>query len=87
MNPLKHLLAPSGVLTSLPGTERLTITGKEFFPHLIAGPFHSGLVIVFAVAAGLSVLAGLASLLRGGRYVPDAAAGEVSISVDTAMPG
>ncbi len=87
VNPLKHLLAPSGVLTSLPGTERLTITGKEFFPHLIAGPFHSGLVIVFAVAAGLSVLAGLASLLRGGRYVPDAAAGEVSISVDTAMPG
>jgi hypothetical protein len=26
-------------------------------------------VIVFAVSAGLSVFAGLASLLRGGRYV------------------
>jgi hypothetical protein len=31
--------------------------------------------VVFAVAAGLSVLAAFASLLRGGRYVPPASAG------------
>jgi MFS family permease len=70
VNPLQHLLAPSHVLTSLPASAGRIITGRAFFPHLISGPFHQGLVVVFAVAAGLSVLAALASLLRGGRQVP-----------------
>jgi hypothetical protein len=38
--------------------------------RLISGPFHHGLVVVFAVAAALAVLAALASLLRGGRPTP-----------------
>ncbi len=67
VNPLQHLLAPSGVLTTLPAEARRLITGREFFPHLISGPFHQGLVAVFAMAAALSVFAALASLLRGGR--------------------
>jgi MFS family permease len=70
VNPLQHLLAPSHVLASLPAGAARIITGRAFFPHLISGPFHQGLVVVFAVAAGLSVLAALASLLRGGRDVP-----------------
>ena len=37
---------------------------------MLAGPFHAGLVVVFSVAAILSVLGAAASLLRGGRYVP-----------------
>ena len=45
------------------------LTGRKFFPDLIAGPFHDGLVMVFGVAAVLSVFAALASMLRGGRYV------------------
>ena len=49
----------------------VTLTGQEFFPHLISGPFHDGLVIVFGVAAALSVIGALASLGRGGRYVHD----------------
>jgi MFS family permease len=68
VNPLQHLLAPSRVLSSLPAAAQQTITGRKFFPHLISGPFHQGLVVVFAAAAGLSVLAALASLLRGGRF-------------------
>ncbi len=68
VNPLGHLLAASHVLASLPAAAQRVITGREFFPDLISGPFHAGLVVVFAVSAGLSVLAGLASLLRGGRY-------------------
>jgi len=71
VNPIHHLLAPSGVLSSLPSTNRDALTGREFFPHLIAAPFHHGLVVVFAVAAALSVLAAVASLLRGGRYIHD----------------
>jgi len=73
VNPLQHLLTPSGVLASLPTAAQQTITGRHFFPDLISGPFHQGLVVVFAVAAGLAVLAAFASLLRGGRYVPPAA--------------
>jgi MFS family permease len=70
VNPLQHLLAVNGALSALSPAAQRTVTGKEFFPDLISGPFHQGLVILFAVAAGLSVLAALASLLRGGRYVP-----------------
>ena len=46
------------------------LTGREFFPELISAPFRQGLVVVFAVAAGLAAVAAFASLLRGGRYVP-----------------
>ncbi|MGH3167985.1 MAG: hypothetical protein ACRDN0_19140, partial [Trebonia sp.] len=67
VNPIQHLLAPTGVLAHLPAASRATLTGQEFFPSLLQGPFHNGLVIVFSVSAALSVLAGLASLLRGKR--------------------
>ena len=67
VNPLRHLLSTSGGLASLPASAQQTITGRRFFPHLISGPFHHGLIVVFAVAAGLALLAALASLLRGGR--------------------
>jgi MFS family permease len=79
VNPLAHLLAASRVLSTLPAGAQQTITGREFFPNLISGPFHQGLVVVFAVAAGLALLAALASLLRGGRYEPPAAADELPL--------
>jgi len=68
-NPVAHLLGPTGVLTSLSEAHRHVLTGTEFFPRLIASAFHHGLVVVFSVATGLSVLAALASLARGGRYI------------------
>jgi MFS family permease len=68
VNPVGHLLGASGGLATLPAANRQVLTGREFFPHLISA-FHDGLVVVFSVAAALSVLAALASLLRGGRYV------------------
>ena len=67
VNPIGHLLAPTGVLARLPAASRAELTGREFFPSLLSGPFHTGLIVVFGVSAALSVLAGLASLLRGGR--------------------
>jgi MFS family permease len=73
INPVAHLLGSSHVLATLPAANREVLTGHQFFPHLISGPFHDGLAVVFTVAAGLSVLGALASLLRGGRYVPTAA--------------
>jgi MFS family permease len=70
VNPLGHLLAARGVLSSLPAAARQTITGREFFPGLISGPFARGLLVVFALATVLTALAALASALRGGRDVP-----------------
>jgi len=72
VNPVAHLLGTTNVLETLPAANREVLTGHQFFPHLIAGPFHDGLVVVFIVAAGLSLLGALASLMRGGRYVPTA---------------
>jgi MFS family permease len=67
VNPIQHLLAPTGVLSSLPAANRAALTGQSFFPGLLQGPFHGGLIVVFTVSAALSVLAGLASLLRSSR--------------------
>jgi hypothetical protein len=76
VNPVQHLLALTGVLSSLPAASQQVLTGRTFFPHLISGPFHQGLSVVFAVAIALAVLATLASLLRGSPSARPAAAGE-----------
>jgi MFS family permease len=69
-NPMASLLPPD-VLKALPADQAAILTGKDFFPSLISGPFHDGLVIVFLVAAGMSIVAAIASGLRGGKYVHD----------------
>ncbi len=78
VNPIQHLLASSGALASLPAANQQVLTGRQFFPNLIAAPFHQGLLVVFGVAAGLSVLGAAASFLRGGRYVHPEVAAELS---------
>jgi hypothetical protein len=67
VNPLEHLLAPTGALAALPVANQQKITGREFFPHLIAAPFEHGLSVVFIASAILAALAALASLMRGSR--------------------
>ncbi len=71
-NPIGSLLRPTGVLHHLTKTQAAQLTSKEYFPHLISGPFHHGLVIVFSVAIAMSVLGAFASLLRGGQFYYDA---------------
>jgi MFS family permease len=68
VNPIQHLLTQANALTSLPAASQQILTGRQFFPALISGPFHHGLDVVFIAAAAMSVVAALASLLRGGRY-------------------
>jgi nicotinamidase-related amidase len=67
VNPIKHLLQPGGTLAHLTRAQQQALTGREFFPNLISGPFYSGLVIVFAFGAALAFLAAIASVLRGTR--------------------
>jgi hypothetical protein len=69
-NPIAHLLGSGGTSGALTPGARAVLTGRAFFPRLIAGPFHDGLVVVFLVGAGLSLLAAIASGLRGGRSTP-----------------
>lgn len=67
-DPMASLLPPS-VLRSLPPGQAAILTGKDFFPQLISGPFQQGLTIVFAAAAVMALIAAAASVLRGGRYI------------------
>jgi MFS family permease len=62
-NPIGELLGPQ-VLGALPPANAAKLTGLEFFPRLISGPFHDGLVIVFWLAIAMAVIGALASLLR-----------------------
>jgi hypothetical protein len=70
-NPIGSLLGPTGVLHTLPHHQAATLTGKEFFPHLMSGPFHHGLVVVFTAAALMSLVGAVASWIAGGGTKPD----------------
>jgi MFS family permease len=78
INPIGHLLQPTGVLGRLPARNAQTLTGKQFFPELISQPFHHGLVIVFTAAAIMALVGAFASMLRGAQYQPEGAAGLAS---------
>jgi MFS family permease len=67
-NPAKELLGPH-VLAGLSHANAAAISGRSFFPHLIATPFHDGLREAFAFAIGACLVAAIASWSRGGRSV------------------
>jgi EmrB/QacA subfamily drug resistance transporter len=67
-NPMQALL-PAATLQSLPAASRALLLSKTFFPTLISAPFDDGLRIAFSISVGLAVIAALASLLRGKRYI------------------
>ncbi|WLP88997.1 MFS transporter [Gordonia sp. NB41Y] len=66
-NPIEQLLRGTGILDTLDPTQQQHLTGGEFFPQLLSGPFHQGLVIVFVASIALSLCAATASALRGPR--------------------
>ncbi len=67
-NPMSTLLPPA-VLQAMPATSQAVILGKSFFPQLISAPFQEGLRVAFLISTVLSLLAALASLLRGQRVI------------------
>jgi hypothetical protein len=80
-NPI-HQLLPSAAAAHVSGAHYAFLTGRGFFPSLIAGPFGQGLHAAFAVAAALCVAAAVCSWLRGSapalrrsRFARDAEAG------------
>ncbi len=74
-NPIHNLLGPTGVLNHLSAKQVGVLTGKQFFPSVIAGPFHHGLVIVFTAAAIMSFIGAMVSLLRGKQFYYDEGSG------------
>jgi MFS family permease len=66
-NPMGTLLGPH-VLHQLPAGQSAVLTGRRFFPHLIAPPFHTALVYAFVFAIVACGIAAVASMLRGGKY-------------------
>jgi hypothetical protein len=67
-NPLGKLLGPA-VLSHLPASQAALLTSRSFFPSLIGGPFKHGLVLILSFAVAMSLVAALASALRGKRFV------------------
>jgi hypothetical protein len=68
-NPIQELLGPTGALQHLPAKQAAYITGRSFFPQLIEQPFASGLHLAFTFGAIATIIALIASLLRGKRYI------------------
>ena len=64
-NPMQQLLGP--LLHHLPSAHAAYVAGREFFPHLITAPFHSGLGVAFGFAIAANVIAAIASALTGSR--------------------
>src|SRR6516164_1907765 len=70
-NPMQQLLGP--LLSHLSPAHAAYVAGREFFPHLITGPFHHGIGVAFGFAIGACVIAAIASALTGRRAPAPAA--------------
>jgi MFS family permease len=81
-NPVQNLLAPTGLLNTLPAHSIAVLTSRTFFPNLISAPFHHGLTIVFTAAALMAVAGAAVSWFGSGKpgddvIDPDAAVADV----------
>jgi MFS family permease len=62
-NPMQQLLGP--LLSHLSPAHAAYVIGREFFPHLITGPFHDGIGVAFGFAIAACVVGAVASALTG----------------------
>jgi Arabinose efflux permease len=67
-NPMNSLLGADGV-ASLSQAAKTAVLGNQFFPTTIAPAVMSSLRLAFYISAVLSLIAAVASFLRGKRYV------------------
>ena len=75
-DPVSHLIPPS-VLAALPPGVAAHVVDPHFFAGLLAQPFVAAIGVALMVCVGMSVLAGVASALRGSDH---------RTAVDTASP-
>ena len=67
-NPLATMI-PASVLQTLSPQQAANITSRAFFPGLIDGAFHRGLVEVLVFCIIMCLIGAVASWVRGGKYV------------------
>ncbi len=72
-NPIQQLMKQVDPAQLKPGSgvDVTTLTGQEFFPRLISSAFMHGLAIAFGASIVMLLLAAVASLMRGERFVHD----------------
>jgi len=85
-NPMAKLIPPE-VLSALPADKSATITGKQFFPNLISGPFIHGLAYAFTFSLVLYVLAAIASWLGGAKFVHEDVPPPIADGEEMPAPG
>jgi hypothetical protein len=83
-NPMQTLLGEDG-LHGVPPQNAQEITGKTFFPDLIAEPFIDGLRIAFSFSFILCLVAAWASWMRGGVPAHAEFEGDVTESLEEAV--
>ena len=88
-NPVQTLLGP--VIAHLAPARAAYLTGRSFFPSLITPSFGHGLSVAFDFAIAACLVAAVASLLRGGKYIhgeqvaaPRETAAEARLAVSSA---
>jgi MFS family permease len=86
INPIKNLLGAHGVLAALPHVQATFLTGRAFFPSLIAGPFAHGLHTALYFAAAASLLAAIAAAMMGKQYIYREVAGGDVAPVSRSVP-
>jgi MFS family permease len=67
-DPMQSML-PATVIQQLPANSQALLFNKSFFPNLISAPFDDGLRTAFLISIAFSLVASLASLLMGKRFI------------------
>jgi len=85
-NPIQNLLGPSGVLAHMPHAQAVFLTGRSFFPSLIAAPFAHGLHEALDFAIACCLVAAGASAMMGRQYYYQAPTGGTTESSTSGSP-
>jgi hypothetical protein len=83
-DPISHLI-PASLLASLPPGVAARVTDPHFFASLLAQPFVTGIRVALVACVAMSVLAGVASALRGPdrrRMDIDTRATDIAVAVE-----
>jgi MFS family permease len=73
-NPVASILQqlPPSIRSAIPSSALNVLTGKHWFPTVIASPFMQALSVSFYIGAAISLVAAVSSALRGRVYIYDA---------------
>jgi MFS family permease len=80
-NPVQHLVGPH-VLSQVSPAQQAVLTGRGFFPSIIAGPFRAGLHAALDFAIVTSLIAAVASWTRGATVKVPAQAPVIEVAAE-----